>query len=55
MAGGFMANIYGPLLLLLSHLGRVRLCVTLGFSRQEHWSGVPLPSPLWSTMGQQLC
>ena len=43
------------LLLLLSHFGRVRLCATpemaahqappsLGFSRQEHWSGVPLPS-----------
>ena len=40
------------LLLLLSHFSRVRLCVTpwtaahqappsLGFSRQEHWSGVP--------------
>ena len=45
------------LLLLLSHFSRVRLCVTpkeaahqappsLGFSRQEHWSGVPLPSPM---------
>ena len=45
------------LLLLLSHFNRVRLCVTpqtaahqalpsLGFSRQEHWSGLPLPSPL---------
>ena len=43
-------------LLLLSHFSRVRLCVTpqtaahqappsLGFSRQEHWSGAPLPSP----------
>ena len=42
--------------LLLSHFGRVRLCVTpqmaayqapqsLGFSRQEHWSGLPFPSP----------
>ena len=48
----------GPprLLLLLSHFSRVRLCATpqtaahqaprsLGFSRQEHWSGLPLPSP----------
>ena len=32
-------------------LSRVRLCVTHqallspGFSRQEHWSGLPLPSP----------
>ena len=44
------------LLLLLSRFSRVRLCVTpkmaarqappsLGFSRQEHWSGLPLPSP----------
>ena len=43
------------LLLLLSCLGHVRLCVTpwmtaqqtplsLGFSRQEHWSGLPFPS-----------
>ena len=43
-------------LLLLSHFSRVRLCATpsmaahqappsLGFSRQEYWSGVPLPSP----------
>ena len=45
------------LLLLLSCFSRVRLCVTpyiaahqappsLGFSRQEHWSGLPFPSPL---------
>ena len=45
------------LLLLLSHFTRVQLCETpetaahqaplsLGFSRQEHWSGLPLPS-LW--------
>ena len=44
-------------LLLLSHVSRVRLCATLwtvdhqappslGFSRQEHWSGLPFPSPL---------
>ena len=43
------------LLLLLSHFSRVRLCVTpqmaahrappsLGFSRQEHWSGLPCPA-----------
>ena len=43
------------LLLLLSHFSRVRLCVTpqtvahqaplsLGFSGQEHWSGLPFPS-----------
>ena len=46
-------------LLLLSRFSRVQLCVTpqmaayqaplsLGFSRQEHWSGVPLPSPVQS-------
>ena len=36
------------LLLLLSHISRVRLCATpsLGFSRQEHWSGLPFPSPM---------
>ena len=45
------------LLLLLSHFSRVRLYVTpetaahqaplsLGFSRQEHWSGSPFLSPM---------
>ena len=45
------------MLLLLSRFSRVRLCVTpqmaahqapqsLGFSRQEHWSGLPFPSPI---------
>ena len=36
------------LLLLLSHFSCVRLCVTpsLGFSRQEHWSGLPFPPPM---------
>ena len=44
-------------LLLLSRFSRVRLCATpstaahqaplsLGFSRQEHWSGLPVPSPM---------
>ena len=44
------------LLLLLSHFSRVQLCVTpwmtayqaplsMGFSRQVYWSGMPLPSP----------
>ena len=48
----FMTN-----LLLLSCFSRVRLCATpktavhqappsLGFSRQEHWSGLPFPSPM---------
>ena len=45
------------LLLLLSHFIRVRLCATpqtaahqappsLGFSRQEYWSGLAFPSPM---------
>ena len=45
------------LLLLLSRFSCVRLCATpymaahqaplsLGFSRQEHWSGLPFPSPM---------
>ena len=45
------------LLLLLSRFSHVQLCVTpqmaahqappsLGFSRQEHWSGLPFPSPM---------
>ena len=45
------------LLLLLCHFSRVRLCATpemathqaslsLGFSRQKHWSGLPFPSPM---------
>ena len=45
------------LLLLLSRVSHVRLCATpetaahqaplsLGFSRQEHWSGLPFPSPM---------
>ena len=38
----------GSELLLLSHFSCVQLCVTpsLGFSRQEHWSGLPFPSPM---------
>ena len=49
--------IYTLRLLLLSHFSRVRLCATpktaahqaplsLGFSRQEYWSGLPFPSPM---------
>ena len=35
-------------ILLQSHFSRVGLCATssLGFSRQEHWSGLPFPSPM---------
>ena len=49
--------IKNTLLLLLSRFSRVRLCATpesaahqaplsLEFSRQEHWSGLPFPSPM---------
>ena len=49
------------LLLLLSHFSRVWLCVTpwkaahqappsLGFSRQEYWSGLSFPSPMYAGM-----
>ena len=56
-----VSNVYPQLLLLLLLLlrrfSRVRLCATpettahqappsLGFSRQEHWSGLPFPSPM---------
>ena len=51
------AGIWLRLLLLLRRFSRVRLCATpetaaqqappsLGFSRQEHWSGLPFPSPV---------
>ena len=55
---GSLSQIQGPLLLLLlSRFSRVRLSATpetaahqappfLGFSRQEHWSGLPFPSPM---------
>ena len=50
-------NICLMYLLLLSHFSRVGLCATpetaaheappsLGFSRREHWSGLPFPSPM---------
>ena len=51
------------LLLLLSRFSRVQLSATprtaafqvppsMGFSRQEYWSRVPLPSPKWTGMGE---
>ena len=54
------------LLLLLSRFSRAELCVTpetaahqappsLGFSRQEHWSGLPFPSPVRESEVAQLC
>ena len=55
-----------PLLLLLSLFSRVRLCATpemaahqappsLGFSRQERWSGLPFPSPMQESEVAQSC
>ena len=54
--------------LLLSRFSRVRLCATpemaahqaplsLGFFRQEHWSGLPFPSPTHESESEvaQLC
>ena len=55
---------------MLSCFSRVRLCATpetaahqaplsLGFSRQEHWSGLPFPSPMHESESEsevaQLC
>ena len=59
----FMTESPGLPLLLLSHFSRVRLCATpwtaayqappsMGFSRQEYWSGLPMPSP--SHQGNQV-
>ena len=50
--------------LLLSHFSHVQLCTTLWtvahqdppsleFSRQEYWSGVPLPSPKYTLISFQ--
>ena len=55
--GKMSNNTNNPLLLLLSRFSHVRLRATpwtaahqappsLGFFRQEHWSGLPLPSPM---------
>ena len=56
MNGENHVTIQTLLLLLLCHFSRVRLCATpytaahqaplsMGFSRQEYWSGLPFPSP----------
>ena len=53
----FILNTLLACLLLLRRFSRVRLCMTpwtaayqtspsMGFSRQEHWSGLPFPSPM---------
>ena len=58
--GTFHSSVYEAsitMMLLLSHFSHVQLCVTprmaahqapqsLGFSRQEHWRGLPFPSPM---------
>ena len=59
-------NSRGFRLLLLSGFSRVQLCATpwtaahqaplsLGFSRQEHWSGSPFPSPMQESEGGANC
>ena len=66
--GCFIPPLPFPLLLplLLSHFSRVWLCATpwtaahqappsTGFSRQEYWSGVPLPSPPFPLGYPQIC
>ena len=51
---------------MLSHFSRVRLCATpemaahrappsLGFSGQEHWRGLPFPSPMRESEVTQSC
>ena len=57
---------WSTLLLLLSRFSCVWLCATaqtaahqapppLGFSRQEHWSGSPFPSPMHESVCAQSC
>ena len=66
VAKGVTAAAEWLLLLLLSRFSRVRLCATpetaahqappsLGFSRQEHWSGLPFPSPMRESEVAQSC
>ena len=58
---GRLSWITWMLLLLLNRISHVRLCATpqtathqaplsLGFSRQEHWSGLPFPSSMHACM-----
>jgi len=62
----FLRFLWLLLLLLLSRFSRVHLCATpqtaahqappsLGFSRQEHWSGFPFPSPMHACKLLQSC
>ena len=54
------------MLLLPSRFSHVRLCaipwtaayqasLSMGFSRQEHWSGLPFPSPMYESEVTQSC
>ena len=62
----YIASDTSMLLLLLSRFSRVWLCATpwtaahqappsLGFSRQEHWSALPFPSPMHESEVAQSC
>ena len=62
----YIVKQYMLLQLLLSCFSRVLLCATpwtaahqaplsLGFSRQEHWSGLPFPSPVHESEVPQSC
>ena len=66
--GGYYWHLVGRVQLLLRNFSRVRLCATpqtaarqaplsLGFSRQEQWSGLPFPSPVHERKSEvtQLC
>ena len=57
LATDFIVWIFATIILLLNRFSRVRFCATpetvahqappsLGLSRQEHWSGLPFPSPM---------
>ena len=63
---GLRTSFHVLLLLLLSRFSRVRHCVTpemathqallsLAFSRQEHWSGLPFSSPTGESEVAQSC
>ena len=63
----YQQHIFPKKVLLLSYFSRVRLCSTpetaalqappsLGLSKQEHWSGLPFPSPMhWSKKWKGSC
>ena len=60
------SSYFSVFITLLSRFSRVRLCAipwtaahqappSLGFSRQEHWSGLPFPSPMRESEVAQSC